>query len=100
MQANKNAVVRNPLAARGRGSDALEMNFVRGAYRMNWVTEGKDVFIVRNESANNGKGEGLVSVVAPNPSSGVRVIRIAKSGPQIISVRADKLSWELAFRPL
>jgi hypothetical protein len=84
----------------GRGSDVLETNLAPGAYRLNWIAEGRGYFGVNNESAGDGRGENLINVTPPNPDSGVMVVRIAESGPQVISVRADKLRWELEFRPL
>jgi TIR domain/e3 binding domain len=82
---------------RDQGSKVLEINLDRGAYRMDWAAEGAGLFRVRCESGLNGESRYFITVVAPNPNSGERIVRITEGGSQRLRVEAERLTWELRF---
>jgi hypothetical protein len=100
---NGKAATTNPLAVKGRDSKVLELDLIRGGYRMNWKAEGTGAWAVTHESGRGGRGsliahEALLS--AKSSAAGEELVRIDESGRHIFSVKAAGLVWELLFSPL
>lgn len=86
-----------PFEARGNDSRILEIDLAQGAYRMGWSTTGKGAFVIRHESARDGKGEGIVFADPPNPDSGEAMVRVTEGGRQVFSIKAHRLVWQLTL---
>jgi hypothetical protein len=80
-------------AVSGHGSQVLEIDLPSDRYLVKWSKQGEHYLSVRDET------EGLYLVLGNRElSSGEKVVHIQKSGPHLLSVKADDLDW--SFTPI
>jgi hypothetical protein len=88
---------KNPLVVSGQGSKVVELDLVRGAYRMNWTAQGSGYFQVKHECGLNWSGEQFINSYAENPDQGEKVVRIGESGRHTFGIDGANRIWELTF---
>ena len=91
----------SPLEASGSNSKVMEMELASGRYLLSWSAEGRGfLFRVRDESERGGEGTSLVSAAIGHTGSGEEIVRLAEGGRHLLNVKADRLAWKVAFRPI
>jgi len=87
--------------ASGHNSKVFEMDLAAGRYLIDWATEGKGHFSIKDETEGRGDGRILLTQLVPEPSpDGKEIVRLVESGRHLFNVKADHLTWEFTFTPI
>jgi eukaryotic-like serine/threonine-protein kinase len=91
----------SPPELSGSDSKVLGIELASGRYLLRWSVEGSGYsFIVHDESECSGKGMSLVRALTKDTHSGEVIVRLAKSGSHLLSVKGDRLTWKFSLKPI